>query len=149
MGVVREREGERERERERETERGDIGARDKRGGRGEASEESNRRSISRLSSQQRFDKHIEFELNLLIETRLRTQFAYRSVVANSNLVCVLFDRHRFSIISRGGLRNYRKSMTGAAVSEKRGASHRGFRGRNPLCDALRFSETSAPVIDFL
>ena len=54
-------------------ERGESGARDKIGERGEESEDSNRVSTSTLSS----------ELSLLIETRLRTQFAYRNVVANS------------------------------------------------------------------
>ena len=54
-------------------ERGERGARDKRGERREESEDSNRVSIITLSS----------ELNLLIETRLRTQFAYRNLVANS------------------------------------------------------------------
>ena len=54
-------------------ERGERGARDKRGERGEESEDSNRVSASTLSS----------KLNLLIETRLRIQSAYRNAVANS------------------------------------------------------------------
>ena len=54
-------------------ERGERGARDKRGERGEGSEESKRVSISTLSSQPHFDKHIEFG----------TQFAYRNTVASS------------------------------------------------------------------
>ena len=73
-------------------ERGERGARDKRGERGEESEDSNRVSTSTLSS----------ELNLLIETWLRTQSAYRTAVALLALLSSpssLVSRASFSSLS--------------------------------------------------
>ena len=99
-------------------ERGERGARDKRGERREESEESKRVSISTLSSQPNFDKHIEFG----------TQFAYRNAIANS--ICI--SKRGVGVRGEGVVRERERGERGASERQERAGEERRARRATAL-----------------